>query len=506
MGDVRSHTADPAPGAGQELPLRWERMSGRPMARPSSRSRWLPWVLMAALWSQGVLGAPAAANSLVHERDLLFGPAAAAALVDVTGDGAPELVLAGEQGVGVLAVPGHDHGGFKDPLALLPPLPSPPTAIGGGDLTGDGVPELVVGTGNAGAVYVFGWAGHRWTLLGQTPYMWSPVRALHGADLDGDGRDELVVLAGSGELVVLAWKDRAWHVLWRSPAGWSPVLHVHPADLTGEGRPQLVVADQAGAVAVWRWPLVEPLAQGFVWGTPVSMAVELRETGPPQLLITTTERLLYRFLWQDEQLLPVGTPIFDERLPFDALQPVRWPGEPRASLASLYAGGLGLWRVSGSSLELLADGRPQGPRWLLADGAGERIIVGEDAHPASLWERRPANFLRLTFNGAPAPLQDAPVFQDDHVLLSLRDWANILGLTLYWDSERQRLTAVGPRGFVILTMGNPESWSHLGIRPLSAAPLLRSGRTYAPPDVALLFGAAVQWDPRRRELVLTLPD
>src|SRR5690606_41713222 len=62
-------------------------------------------------------------------------------------------------------------------------------------------PELVVGTGNAGAVYVFGWAGHRWTLLGQTPYMWSPVRALHGADLDGDGRDELVVLAGSGELV-----------------------------------------------------------------------------------------------------------------------------------------------------------------------------------------------------------------------------------------------------------------------------------------------------------------
>ena len=497
------------PRGGPELGKRTQR---RALVRPAGRKGspaaggWLAWLLAAALLCQAAKAPSAAANALVHEADLPFGPAAAAAWVDVTADSQPELVLAGPEGLAVFAPP-PAAGDATTWLALarLPALPSPPTAVGSGDVTGDGVPELVVGTGNAGAAYVFAWTGRRWTLLGQTPYLWSPVRAVATGDLDGDGRDELALLSEAGELVVLGWRERSWHVLWRSPTGWSPVLNVQLADVAGDGRPRLVMTDQAGAVTVWRWPMTEPVAQAFVWGTPVSVAVDLNTPGAPQVLVATDERLLYRYAWQDQGLTPTGTPLYDNRLPFDLMQPVRWRGEPRATVVSHYAGGIGLWRVTASTLELLASSPPLALRWLLVDGDGERLIVGEAARPVSIWGRRPEDYLAFSVNGAPRALQDPPVFQGEHVLLSMRDWASLLGLSLYWEAAEQRLTAAGRGGFVVLVVGSRDAFSHAGPVPLPVAPLVRFGRTYCPPELAAVFGASVSWDPRRRELAVTLP-
>jgi len=449
-----------------------------------------------------VLCGPASADALVHEQDLPFGPAAAAALVDLTGDGLPELVLAGEEGVGLFALPAPAGGTRWQLASRLPPLPAPVTAVGGGDVTSDGVPELAVGTGNAGSIYVFAWTGRRWTLLGQTPYVWSPVRSLEVGDLDGDGRNELIAVTGAGELVVFGWRQRSWHTLFRSPAAWSPVLHARLADVTGEGRPQLVLADQSGAIAVWRWPLVEPLAQGFVWGTPMSMTVaDLDGRGSPQVIVTTSERLLYRFIWQEQGLVPAGSPIHDARLPFESVHALRWAGETRVSLAARHAGGLGLWRISASGLELVAAGAAD-PAWVLPLPGGQRLLVGEPARSVSAWVRVPADYLVLRINGTVWTLQDPPLFQGDQVLLSMRDWASILGLTLYWDVTNQRLTAVGGNRFAVLTMGDPVGWFSDGIRLLPAAPVLRSGRTYAPAALAEGFGASVYLDARRRELAL----
>ena len=505
----RRDTEGTLPGGGSQLGKRQEQPTF--VQKGSRRGRraapaWLGWLLAVALIGQAAAGPQAAANALVHEADLPFGPATAAAWVDVDGDGQSELVLTGPEGLAVFAPPpaAGDATTWLN-LAQLPALPSPPTAVGSGDVTGDGVPELVVGTANAGAVYVFAWTGRRWTLLGQTPYLWSPVSALAAGDPDGDGRDELVVLSEAGELVVLGWRERVWQVLWRSPAGWSPVLHFQLADLGGDGRPGLIVTDQASAVTVWRWPMTEPAAQAFVWGTPVSLAVDLHTAGAPQVLVATDERLLYRYTWQDQQLVPAGTPLYDTRLPFDFMQPVRWRGEPRVSVASQYAGGLGLWRVTPSTLELWASGPPLALRWLLADGDGERLIVGERARPVSVWSRRPADYLAFSVNGAPWALQDPPVVQGEHVLISMRDWASLLGLSLHWEAAEQRLTARGAQGFIVLVIGAREAFSHAGPVPLAVAPVLRSGRTYGPPEVAAAFGASVSWDPRRRELAVTLP-
>ncbi|MBO8142423.1 MAG: VCBS repeat-containing protein, partial [Firmicutes bacterium] len=140
-------------------------------------------LLALAAWLALSAGAPlpAGAMALVAAEDLPFGPAAAGAFADLTGDGRLVLALVGEERAAVFDRP--NPGGPWLPVTEIGPLPAPATAVGGGDINGDGVPELAVGTGNAGSVYVFRWAGSRWALLAQTPYVWSPVVSVQAGSL-----------------------------------------------------------------------------------------------------------------------------------------------------------------------------------------------------------------------------------------------------------------------------------------------------------------------------------
>src|SRR5690606_36986488 len=159
--------------------------------------------------------------------------------------------------------------------------------------------------------------------------------------------------------------------------------------------------------------LVEPLAQGFVWGTPVSMAVvDLDGTGSPQVIVTTSERLLYRFVWQKQGLTLAGAPVYDNRLPLESMHALRWAGETRVSIAARHAGGLGLWRYSQSGQEVVAAGAAN-PVWVLPLPSGRRLMVGEPAQPVSTWVRMPADYLALRVNGNVWTLQDTPLFQGD---------------------------------------------------------------------------------------------
>lgn len=443
----------------------------------------------------------ARAATLIPVAELPFGNATAATFVDVFGDGHAQLLLTGPRGISLYSPPQGPGRTVWQALAALPPLPAPATAVAAADVTGDGIDEIVVGTAQAGAVYVIRRTGTGWTLLGQTSYMWSPVQSLYSADLSGDGKAEIIAFSADGDVVVYGWEDLALTTMWRLPADVGPVSHVSVADLVGDGKSQLIVAEQGGRISVWQWPLDEPLWQTYVWGLPTSMAVTLgRANGPGELIVTTSERLLYSHRWNGERFVATGAPLNDARLPFTFMSPIRFPGDASTYLLANNAEGLGLWRLVGTSLARIDQGWADEPSWAVQVPGRETFIVAEARHPVSVWERRPTDYFRLSVDGIPRPLNDPPLFRQSQVMLSARDWAAALSMQVYWDAPARRLTAVRGYDYAITTMDEWEVILPEGRRGVTIAPVLQSGRTYMPPEFPAWFDLDYRWDARRRVL------
>src|SRR5690606_41459045 len=122
------------------------------------------------------------------------------------------------------------------------------------------------------------------------------------------------------------------------------------APVPGRVRPGRLAAVEQGCVGVGAWPLVEPASQAFVWGTPTALTVaDVLGTGP-QVIVSTTEQLLYRFAWDGSRLVQDATPISDAQLPFSFMTRWRWPGDTVDGLLAHNGGGLGVWRVRAGSL------------------------------------------------------------------------------------------------------------------------------------------------------------
>ncbi|MBO8140949.1 MAG: copper amine oxidase N-terminal domain-containing protein [Firmicutes bacterium] len=354
---------------------------------------------------------------------------------------------------------------------------------------------------------MFRWAGRRWARRAQTPYVWSPVVSVQAGSLDGDDRAELVVLSASGDLAVFGWTGTDVALVWRWSGENGPVLQAQVADVTGDGVSELVAVDGAGRVTVWGWPFGDPVGQGFVWGTPVSMTVaDIEGAGRQEVLVTTAERLLYRFGWQNSQLALLGAPVDDRTLPLEQMTPVPHPESGAVLLAGRSASGMGLFRIGGQGIEQVALGWAQAPQWMIPVPGGRGLVVAEEGRAPSIWTLEESDYFRLRADGQSVSVQDPPLLREDTVLLSMRDWASLFGWTLYWDPELRRLTAVGRNGFAILTVGQREVWVPGGVRLLPEPPVISGGRTYAAVELAEWFGMEAIWDPRRRQLDLRSRD
>src|SRR5690625_3112386 len=159
-------------------------------------------LLLTLCGPSGLYASTVFAGTLIPAEEISSGSADAAAFVDVWSDGHFDLVLSGRDGITAHAREGEV---WRETLRL-PPLPAPITEIAAGDITGDGLNELVLGTGQAGAIYVLRRSGTGWTLLAQTPYMWTPVRSIVVADVTGDGKAEIFALGGDGRLSAYRWE------------------------------------------------------------------------------------------------------------------------------------------------------------------------------------------------------------------------------------------------------------------------------------------------------------
>jgi hypothetical protein len=192
------------------------------------------------------------------------------AVVDVNGDGRPDLVVANRGNDTVSVLPGNGDGTFQTGQTISLPAGSAPNFVAVADVNGDGKPDLVVvDYGSPGAtppvdssVSVFLGKGDGTFTLNQTIPVGPLAYAAAVADLDGDGKPDLVVASkgkdAGGQYDVSVFRGDgtgSFALAQVCPVGPSPVS-VAVADVNGDGRPDLVVADNApnqptaGAVSV----------------------------------------------------------------------------------------------------------------------------------------------------------------------------------------------------------------------------------------------------------------
>jgi len=138
-------------------------------------------------------------------------------------------------------------------VALPPGEGSGVFRSGGIDLTGDGAPEVIRLEGYRVLVYQGG------ELAWQSPADWRVVDLALG-DPNDDGRGELLLAlkkdapvgVESSHPFILGFRGGAYRVLWGGSAVSEPILEVELGDVDGD-RVQELVALERDAVSLWRW-------------------------------------------------------------------------------------------------------------------------------------------------------------------------------------------------------------------------------------------------------------
>lgn len=186
-----------------------------------------------------------------------FGPAYTGGVVvasgDLTGDGIRDVVV-GTAGAGRAAVKAFDGitGGELPGLGFdaTEPAGVNGVSVAAGDVNADGYADLVVGTGPGGPVRVRVVSGKDGTALGQfVPYAGSTVGVRVAAgDVTGDGRADVVVSPATGTLPVQVHSGAGFALVRViDPAAGSPSgVFVAAGDLNGDGFAEVVSGQTVG--------------------------------------------------------------------------------------------------------------------------------------------------------------------------------------------------------------------------------------------------------------------
>lgn len=393
-------------------------------------------------------------------------------VADLLDYGKPQIIVGGQGNVTV----------YTDDKALytITNVSGRVTSLAIGDLTGDFRPELLVGTDNAGAFYIYQLRDERFRRLADPQYLWSPVRHLQVADINGDGWGDILALTDKGEAVLyLSWEGELFP-FWRSEAG-EQVAHLVSYDVTGDGNDELIYARSSGYVAVWQWRehQLELVWENYPWGNIEGLIAGL-EQNSSEIMAITGQKMVYGWQWDGQG--------FQLHKHFHAPELGR-------SFQPWNNGVLSFSSEDGVSYFTIESSRIR-KQWNIPFVTGTRFQEYQDKYLVSdgrrvhFWLEPVADdYFELHVNGTRIE-QSADVAQDNgDLLLNWENTANLLAIEgFYW-------ATVVPGTAEIL-------WGDM-IFPLTRKAVLIDDSLYVPVDAFAIYGWNAEIDMARRRVNFT---
>ncbi|NLJ80431.1 MAG: VCBS repeat-containing protein [Firmicutes bacterium] len=187
---------------------------------------------------------------------------------------------------------------------LIQDLPGRVTALAYGDLRGDGENSLLVAMDDgAGVVGSYRRRDGIWLPEGSFRVFADPINFLEIHDLNRDGLGDLVIRSFKGQAqVLLSWGNRLYP-FWKSNPD-QEVNHLEVVDINGDGIPEIIYTYKTGYIGILSWDEQQfiTLWENFPWGFVESLVI-LNEGEYPEWLVVTSQKMVYGWRWQNEEIV-----------------------------------------------------------------------------------------------------------------------------------------------------------------------------------------------------------
>lgn len=370
---------------------------------------------------------------------------------------------------------------------------------------------LLVGMSGSGAIQMYTLDAENRTLRneGTAGRLWNAVKQLLPID-SGDGEGAAILAQGvNGEVIVLQHVDGRFQQTWRTPFEASPEDVVAVGDVSEGETPIVVLGQPDGIVTTFGWQraanndngIIVKLFENHPWGAVRSLDIVRQDvTGPlMSLFITTSRNILYEYEWDGQEMIHVDQ--WSYTLTPGRGEVLRVPQQDDRMWFTLEDNVLSLWRISSQQIQHVWD-YPELVEWFTQTRDGTMIAYGAD-QTIRLFGPVTEHHVRVSKDGRTYPLQTEPIVEDDAVYLAASDIADILSLRSWLSREGRRLTGIAPWfQFFIIDAESQQISINGKQKQLDRETIFRYDTLYIPMSFVEQLGYVYEWIPQLRLLYI----